>query len=280
MHLFHKISDTKAYLSEQKKKGLQIGFVPTMGALHKGHLTLLEKAKKENDLCVCSMFVNPIQFNNAADLTRYPRPLEKDILFLNSIGCDVLFQPSVEEMYPEPNKIIYDLNGLDKTMEGAFRPGHFNGVAVVVKKLFDIMEPNRAYFGEKDFQQLAIIKYLVKVLRLPIQIIPVATIRESDGLAMSSRNQLLTPLERKAAPHIYQTLLQAKEKITTINTHELKEWVIKEINRNSLMKTEYFEVVNIDTLRPASERFKTKNTIGCIAVNMGKVRLIDNIKFF
>jgi len=280
MHIFHKISDIKTYLLEQKKKGLQIGFVPTMGALHKGHLTLLEKAKKENDLCVCSIFVNPIQFNNPTDLSKYPRPIENDILLLNSISCDILFQPSVEEMYPEPNKIIYDFNGLDKTMEGTFRPGHFNGVAVVVKKLFDIIEPNTVYFGEKDFQQLTIIKYLVKLLQLPIQLIPVETIRESDGLAMSSRNQLLTPDERKAAPHIYQTLLQAKTTMGFKNIHELKDWIINEINRNPFMKIEYFEIVYNDTLQPVNDLCKSKNSIGCIAVNIGKVRLIDNIKFF
>ena len=211
MQLFSKITEIKEFLSFQKKNSLKIGFVPTMGALHEGHISLLEKAKKENDICVCSIFVNPIQFNNNEDLKKYPRNIESDILYLKSVGCDVLFLPSEEEMYPEPDKTIYDFNGLDKYMEGTFRPGHFNGVAVVVKKLFDIVEPNKAYFGEKDFQQLSIIKYLTKALELPVTIVPCTTMRENDGLAMSSRNKLLTPEERNIAPIIYQTLNSAKK---------------------------------------------------------------------
>jgi len=279
MQLFSKITEIKEFLSFQKKNSLKIGFVPTMGALHEGHISLLEKAKKENDICVCSIFVNPIQFNNNEDLKKYPRNIESDILYLKSVGCDVLFLPSEEEMYPEPDKTIYDFNGLDKYMEGTFRPGHFNGVAVVVKKLFDIVEPNKAYFGEKDFQQLSIIKYLTKALELPVTIVPCTTMRENDGLAMSSRNKLLTPEERNIAPIIYQTLNSAKKNYKNYSVEELKKWVIAEIDGYSTMKTEYFEIVNKENLEPVSSFNNVENCIGCIAVHLGKVRLIDNIKF-
>jgi pantoate--beta-alanine ligase len=279
MKIFHKINEIKEFLSYQKNSGLKIGFIPTMGALHKGHISLIERAKKENDLCVCSIFVNPIQFNNSEDLKKYPRNIENDILYLKSINCDVLFSPSEEEMYPEPNKIIYDFDGLDNCMEGAFRPGHFNGVAVVVKKLFDIIKPDYAYFGEKDYQQLVIIKYLIKILKIPVTVVPCATIRESDGLAMSSRNKILTQDERKIAPYVYKTLTKAKEKYSNYSIDELKKWVITEINSCSLMKAEYFDIVDKDTLEPVFSFVKRENCIGCIAVYLGKVRLIDNIKF-
>ena len=250
-----------------------------MGALHEGHISLLEKAKKENDVCACSIFVNPIQFNNSEDLKKYPRNIESDIIYLKSVGCDVMFSPSEEEMYPKPDKTIYNFNGLDKYMEGAFRPGHFNGVAVVVKKLFDIIEPDNAYFGEKDFQQLAIIKYLTKALNLPVTIVPCATMRESDGLAMSSRNKLLTAEERKIAPIIYQTLTHAKKNYRSFNIDELKKWVIAEIDSCSMLKTEYFEIVNKENIKPVLSINDIEKCIGCIAVHLGKVRLIDNIKF-
>ena len=240
---------------------------------------MLNRAKKENDFCVCSIFVNPIQFNNSEDLKKYPRNIENDIIYLKSVGCDVLFSPSEEEMYPESDKTIYNFNGLDRYMEGAFRPGHFNGVAVVVKKLFDIIEPDNAYFGETDFLQLAIIKYLTKKLNLPVNIIPCSTMRESDGLAMSSRNKLLTPEERKIAPFIYQTLNIAKKNYKNYNVEEIKKWVTAEIDGNSIMKTEYFEIVNKKNLEPVSAFNEIENCIGCIAVNIGKVRLIDNINF-
>jgi pantoate--beta-alanine ligase len=279
MKIFYKILEIKEFLSTQKKDNLKIGFIPTMGALHKGHTSLIEKAKQENDLCVCSIFVNPIQFNNTEDLKKYPRNLEKDISELTSVNCDILFTPSEKEMYPEPSNVIYDLDGLDKNMEGAYRPGHFNGVAVVVKKLIDIIEPNKIYFGEKDYQQLTILKNLVKKFKISTTIVPCATVRENDGLAMSSRNKLLTPEERKIAPLIYQTLTKAKNIYSKYNVNDLKSWVVAEINKCPLMKTEYFEVVDKDTLEPVSAFDKPERCICCVAVYLGKVRLIDNINF-
>ncbi|HFB61616.1 MAG TPA: pantoate--beta-alanine ligase, partial [Bacteroidetes bacterium] len=197
MKKFTTIKETKEYLSGQKAAGKTIGFVPTMGALHEGHLELMRRARKENDLLVVSIFVNPIQFNNPDDLKKYPRTLEDDMEKLKSVDCNVLFAPDAAEMYPEKVTTQYDFGELDKVMEGKFRPGHFNGVAVVVKKLFDIVQPHRAYFGEKDFQQLAIIKKLVEMENIPVEIVPCPIVRDPAGLAMSSRNRLLTPEQRK-----------------------------------------------------------------------------------
>jgi len=279
MEIFHGIYEIKEYVSLYKNQGATIGFVPTMGALHKGHIALIERAKKENNLCVCSIFVNPIQFNNKEDLTKYPRTIESDIKILDQVNCDILFAPSEKEIYPEPDSTIYDLGGLDKLMEGAFRPGHFNGVAVVMKKLFDIVEPHRAYFGEKDFQQLGIIKYFVKKNNIPVEVVPCPTIREPDGLAMSSRNALLTAEERKVAPLIYQTLEKAGEIYKLCSLEELKTYVVSEIESCPQMKIEYFEVVHSETLEPVNNFNEPAKCIACIAVYLGKVRLIDNIKF-
>ncbi len=280
MEIFNKINKTKNYLYKIKQKGLSIGFVPTMGALHKGHFSLLQKSKQENDFTACSIFVNPIQFNNKEDLEKYPRDFQSDTKILKEIGCDLLFMPSVEEMYPEPIDTVYDFGNLDKVMEGKYRPGHFNGVAVVVNKLFNIIEPDRAYFGEKDFQQLVIIKHLVKKYNIPVEIVSCPIVRENDGLAISSRNVRLTTEERKAAPYIYQTLLKAKEKAGDISVEELKKWVYFGINKNPLMKLEYFEVVDMETLMPIKKRTDNKNIIACIAVYLNKIRLIDNIILF
>ncbi len=280
MNKFTTIKETSEYLSGQKAAGKTIGFVPTMGALHEGHLELMRRARKENDLLVVSIFVNPIQFNNPDDLEKYPRTLEDDIKKLKSVSCDVLFAPEVDEMYPEKEKKPkqYDFGELDKVMEGKFRPGHFNGVAVVVKKLFDIVQPHRAYFGEKDFQQLAIIKKLVEMENIPVEIVPCPIVREPDGLAMSSRNRLLTPEQRKEAPFIYQTLLEAKRRRDHICANPLRQMIINRFEGNENFRLEYFDIVNDKTLQPINAWNNKVGTVACVAVWLGNVRLIDNIR--
>ena len=270
------IEETKEIIKEVKSKGFSTGFVPTMGALHEGHLELIRKAKSENDFVSCSIFVNPIQFNKTEDLKKYPRTIEDDIKKLNELDCDLVFNPSVEEMYPEPDNTIYDFGGLEKVMEGKFRPGHFNGVAVVVKKLFDIIEPDRSYFGEKDFQQLTVIKALVKKLKMPVKIVPCPTVREPDGLAMSSRNRRLTDDEREIAPAIYRALKDISEIASGKSVKELKDFFIQKLAKYPQMKIEYFEISNIEDLSPVKEFEKGKKYVACTAVFLGKVRLIDN----
>jgi pantoate--beta-alanine ligase len=279
MLVFEKIKDTTSFLLGNKEHGQTIGFVPTMGALHQGHLELMRRAKKENDLLVVSIFVNPIQFNNAADLEKYPRDLEKDKTLLEEIGCDVLFVPEVNEMYPEKATKQFNFGELEKVMEGAFRPGHFNGVAVVVEKLFDIVKPNRAYFGEKDFQQLAIIQRMVELEKIPVQIVPCPTIREKDGLAMSSRNERLTEAERKLAPFIAQTLNEAKSKISFMAPNEIRLLVENKFSDQPEFELEYFEIADDKTLQPTFDWTESQGIVGFIAAYLGKVRLIDNIRF-
>ncbi len=284
MNVFEKIAALQEHLAGWRKNNKSVGLVPTMGALHSGHLSLIGRAKSENDVVVCSVFVNPIQFNNPEDLEKYPRDLKKDLALLEEAGCDVVFTPTPEEMYPEPDTTVFDLGGLDKVMEGKFRPGHFNGVAVVVTKLFSIVQPQRAYFGEKDFQQLAIVRYFTRNLQLPVQIIGCPIVRESDGLAKSSRNQRLTADERAIAPFIYQTLSHAKEKLLEsyrqISVEELTTWVVAQIQQNEQLKVEYFEIVDAQTLLPVKNWYDSQNIIGCITVYCGEIRLIDNIIFF
>lgn len=266
-------------LSEKEKLGLSIGFVPTMGALHQGHLSLIEKARFENDITVVSIFVNPTQFNDPNDLLNYPRTPEKDLELLSQAGCDFVFMPSVEEIYPPSFHFSYTIGPLANRMEGKYRPGHFQGVVAVVYRLFEIVQPHRAYFGEKDFQQLAIIKKMVSDLKLPIEIIPCPIIREPDGLAMSSRNLRLTPILRKHAPHIAQTLFQAARKGRSVPPRTLEKWVIDTINNDPYLKTEYFEITDPDTLEPIENWSPSREAIGCIAVWAGEIRLIDNIRF-
>ena len=252
-----------------------------MGALHEGHLALIKKAKKENDLVVCSIFVNPTQFNNKEDLAKYPRDLKKDIEFLESVNCDILFVPNEKEMYPEDEKeklLKLDFGNLDKIMEGKFRPGHFIGVATIVNKLFRIVEPDKAYFGEKDYQQLIIIKKMVEKLKQPIQIIPCSIKREKDGLAMSSRNARLTKEERKAAPFIYMLLKEAEKFYPVLSPSKIKNLVEKRFSENKNFILEYFEIVDSSTLISLNKWEKMQNPIACIAAHLGKVRLIDNIK--
>ncbi len=280
MKVFSKISETTSFLQEQRNIGKTIGFVPTMGALHEGHLALMQQAKEENDLLVVSVFVNPIQFNKSSDLEKYPRNLEQDKKLLERVKCDILFAPTVEEMYPEPIIKEYDFGMLGKVMEGANRPGHFNGVAIVVKKLFDITIPNKAYFGEKDFQQLAIIKKLVAMEHLNLEIVPCPIVREFDGLAMSSRNERLTAQQRKNAPFIYKTLQQALKMTASKSVMEVKSWVENEFNSNDAFGLEYFEVGDAVDLQQVKDWKGTKNIMGFVVANMRNVRLIDNIRLF
>lgn len=266
-------------LNKERAKNKSIGFVPTMGALHEGHLQLIRKAVSENDICVCSIFVNPIQFNNKEDLEKYPRDLQSDCDKLQKAGCQMVFIPEVSEIYPKPDLTQFDFGQLDKILEGEFRPGHFNGVAIVVKKLFEIVLPDFAYFGEKDFQQLAIINRLVEMEKIPVKIIPCHTIRETDGLAMSSRNMRLTEKERAIAPQIYQNLISIKQSFNGENAAEIIQKTIQNLNKIEGLKVEYLTIVNNKTLLPFDARNTIKNdSIALIAAYLGNVRLIDNIK--
>lgn len=283
MEVFEKIKELKQYLASAKKSGKSIGFVPTMGALHLGHIALINESKQQNDITVCSVFVNPTQFNDKTDLDKYPRTLEADKKLLEAAQCDVLFAPSVNEIYPVANNsdeqktINVNLGLLDKVMEGAMRPGHFRGVIQVVSRLFDIVEPNKAYFGQKDFQQLAVIKAMTKQLNYPVDIVGCSIVRENDGLAMSSRNVRLNADERAAAPLISKTLFKVKELADKLSSEELKILVAHELADSAHLKLEYFEIVNSETLQPINKPEEVAHSVACIAVWAGKVRLIDNV---
>lgn len=256
-----------------------VGLVPTMGALHAGHLSLVNRAVNENSVVVVSIFVNPAQFNDPKDLKNYPRTPENDLNKLETTGCQIVFAPDVTEVYPEPDTRIFNFGYLETIMEGKYRPGHFNGVAQVVSRLFEMVQPDKAYFGLKDFQQLVIVKNLVKQLKLPVEIVPCETMREYSGLAMSSRNELLSSEERKNAAVISETLRKAKKLISEKSVEELKIWVVEKINKNPYLDVEYFEIVEDEQLQPV-RNWKAKNTkVGCVAAFCGKIRLIDNIVF-
>ena len=266
-------------------KDIQTGFVPTMGALHEGHISLVKRAAEDCREVVVSIFVNPTQFNNLDDLAKYPRTVEQDCLMLEKAGATVVFIPSENEIYPQKDERVFDLGELDKYGEGPRRPGHFNGVAQVVTRLFDLVKPGYAYFGEKDFQQLAIIRYFAAKLKYPVKIVSCPTVRESDGLAMSSRNMLLSANHRAAAPSIYKALKKAADITSAQNLslncpapEELAEIVAGEINSNPLLKTEYVEIVNAITLKPVKSWEEADEIQLCTAVFAGKVRLIDNQK--
>ena len=276
MIVVNTVAALNAALSGCPKEG--IGFVPTMGALHNGHRSLVERARKENDTVVVSVFVNPTQFNDKNDLKNYPRTPEADCAVLESAGADIVFMPSVEDIYPEPDTRVFDFGLVDKVMEGATRPGHFNGVAQVVSRLFALVNPARAYFGEKDFQQIAVIKAMVEQLNIEIDIIECAIVRGEDGLALSSRNELLTPEHRAAAPHIYATIKQCAEKMESMSPAELTEWVVATIDSNPLLKTIYFEAVDARTMQRVERWSDSERIQGCCAVQAGSIRLIDNIK--
>jgi pantoate--beta-alanine ligase len=275
------ISEMVKAVRKEHKAGHSIGFVPTMGALHEGHLSLIEESRKANDINVCSIFVNPIQFNNKKDFEKYPRNLNEDLRLLQSAGCDYVFIPENEEIYPNgtPNLEI-NFGTLDKVLEGKFRPGHFKGVAIIVKKLFEIIAPDNAYFGKKDYQQLLIIRHLVSALQLPVQIHVCSTFREPDGLAMSSRNLQLTIGEREMASLIYQTLSKVKEKAGHLPVKDLRRWAVKKISSNSAFNVEYFEIVDKNDLHILENWKEKENALACIAVFLGDVRLIDNIELF
>jgi len=260
------------------KNGTTIGFVPTMGALHEGHLSLVEKAKKENDIVVVSIFVNPTQFDNADDLINYPKTIEKDLSLLKSFNCDIVFTPTPEEIYADDiQSQSFDFDGLEFQMEGKFRAGHFNGVGTIVERLFEVVKPHKAYFGEKDFQQIQIIRKMVEKRNLPVQIISCPIHREKDGLAMSSRNTRLTTAQRAAAPFIYETLKKAKTLFGTKNASEVIKWVENEFKNHPLFNLEYVEIADEETLLPVETKNPTKKYRAFIAVFAGKVRLIDNI---
>ena len=279
------ITTKKAFLeavSNAKSKGKTIGFVPTMGALHDGHLTLVKRCVSENDLCFVSVFVNPTQFNDKNDLANYPRTLEADAQLLGSVGCQFIFAPTAEEMYDaeEMSKPFeFDFGGLDQVMEGRFRPGHFNGVVQVVSKLFQLVQPTRAYFGEKDFQQLAIIRRMVTVMNFPVEIVGCPIVREESGLALSSRNALLTPEQRQLAVHISQVLQESRQFVTETSVPELHEALVAAINAREGLEVEYFEIVDGKTLQPIEKWEETNDIVGCITVYCGKIRLIDNIRY-
>ena len=279
MIVYRTRKDLTSHLAALRDRGKIIGFVATMGALHEGHVSLIERAKIENDALVVSIFVNPTQFNDPADLENYPRKLDEDLQMLQSMEVDIAFAPSVEEMYPEEDHRTFDLGGLDRVMEGKYREGHFNGVARIVSKLFETISPDRAYFGRKDFQQLVIIRKLVELLELDIAIIGCPIVREPDGLALSSRNELLTREERKAAPFIYITLKIAREKKAVLSPAALKSWVAEQFDNQPLMKLIYFEIVDDKNLRSVESWTEHVNKVGCIAVQMSRVRLIDNVNF-
>jgi pantoate--beta-alanine ligase len=259
--------------------GRSVGFVPTMGALHEGHLSLVRCCLQQNDFTVVSIFVNPTQFNNRNDLMNYPRMPERDLEILRDIGCDLVFIPGEAEIYPEPDTRVFDFGMLDKVMEGRHRPGHFNGVAQVVTRLFDLVKPQRAYFGLKDFQQLAIIRKLVQDLGYPVEIVPCEIVREDDGLAMSSRNMLLSAEQRSHASLIPRTLASARAMARNHTVAQVKQYVVESIDTDACLKTEYFEIVDDCTLIPVNSWDESCGTRGCVAVWAGSVRLIDNVSF-
>lgn len=278
MELLYSSGELINYRS-QSDKNLLIGFVPTMGALHAGHLSLIEKAKMESDLVIVSIFVNPTQFNDPDDLKNYPRTLDKDLSLLEALNPHAVFIPETEDIYPQKDTRIFNFGRIEEIMEGKYRSGHFNGVAQVVSRLFDLVKPHKAFFGQKDFQQLAIIKKLVEMQNYPVEIIPCPIIREPDGLAMSSRNSLLTPEERSHAPLIAKTLFAALDKKKLLTPPELKKWFLDTLKSDPLIEPEYFEIVNTETLDTVYSWNEPGDKTGCVAVKIGKIRLIDNVNF-
>ena len=276
MKTIYKVSDLRKELSTVDRKG--VGFVPTMGALHAGHRSLVERARRECATVVVSVFVNPTQFNDKNDLKNYPRTPEADMALLEAAGADYVLMPSVEEIYPEPDGRVFDFGRIDKVMEGATRPGHFNGVAQVVSRLFAIVEPAKAYFGEKDFQQIAVIKAMVKQLSLGVEIVECPIVRGDDGLALSSRNTLLDAEHRKAAPHIYAVISQCAARAAEMTPAELTDWVTREVESDGLLKVIYFQAVDALTMQQVEAWSDSDRIQGCIAVQAGEIRLIDNIR--
>lgn len=280
MKIIRTVKELKDAVNALKAEGKSVGLVPTMGALHDGHISLVEQARRDNDAVVVSVFVNPTQFNNPDDLRTYPRTEDADCRRLEAAGVDFAFIPSVEEMYPEPDTRVFELGDVAAVMEGAMRPGHFNGVAQVVSRLFAMVNPNRAYFGEKDFQQIAVIRRMVELEKFAIEIVSCPIKRESDGLAMSSRNVRLSARQREVAPNIYRILKESVEaKASGLSLEETKRKVIEEINAYPEMEVEYYEIVNADDMQPVRDWNDCRQAVGCITVYLGDVRLIDNIKY-
>ena len=278
MEIFKQIAPLKAFLRDLKCQGKSVGLVPTMGALHNGHISLFRASKAGNQVTVGSIFVNPIQFNNHNDLIKYPRTIEKDIQLLETVGCDVLFSPEDEEMYPEKATIVMDFGHLDKIMEGKFRPGHFSGVALVVSKLFNIVQPDQAYFGQKDWQQFAVIQRLTEEMNFDIKLHSVATLREEDGLALSSRNLRLDPEQRKKANIFYKGLFEAKTALARGSSlARVKDTVRGMIEAHPDVRLEYFELADSKNLNLLENVEESRQPIMCIAGYIGEIRLIDNM---
>ena len=281
MKVLHTIQDLKAELKAYRNEGKSVGLVPTMGALHAGHASLVERSVRENDVTVVSVFVNPTQFNDKNDLAKYPRTLEKDCELLEEKGATIAFAPSVEEVYPEPDTRVFSYPPTDEVMEGGFRPGHFNGVCQVVSKLFMMVEPDRAYFGEKDFQQIAVIKRMVEDQKFPLEICPCPIVREESGLALSSRNSLLTAEEKDIAVNISKTLFASLEYAKNHSLEETKLWVVDTLNGIDGLEVQYYEIVDGTSLASLKEWEDSDDVVGCITVFCGQipVRLIDNIRY-
>ncbi len=279
MRVVKTISELKSLISGYKQENKTVGLVPTMGALHAGHKSLVDRARKENDIVVVSVFVNPTQFNNKQDLATYPRTEERDCALLEAAGCDVVFMPAVEEVYPEPDNRQFDLGAVAEVMEGAHRPGHFNGVAQIVSKLFGFVEPDRAYFGEKDFQQIAVIRKMVQLEGFKLQIVACPIKREDDGLALSSRNVRLTAEQRQLAPNIYRVLKESCNFAKSHTVAETEKFVVDSLNALPRMEVEYYSIVDALTMQPVSDWADADSITGCITVYCGEVRLIDNIAY-
>lgn len=279
MRVVKTISELKSLISGYKQENKTVGLVPTMGALHAGHKSLVDRARKENDIVVVSVFVNPTQFNNKQDLVTYPRTEERDCALLEAAGCDVVFMPAVEEVYPEPDNRQFDLGAVAEVMEGAHRPGHFNGVAQIVSKLFGFVEPDRAYFGEKDFQQIAVIRKMVQLEGFKLQIVACPIKREDDGLALSSRNVRLTAEQRQLAPNIYRVLKESCNFAKSHTVAETEKFVVDSLNALPQMEVEYYSIVDALTMQPVSDWADADSITGCITVYCGEVRLLDNIAY-
>ena len=279
MNTIRTVEELGRQISAARALGRTIGLVPTMGALHEGHLSLIERARRDNDIVVVSVFVNPTQFNNPDDLRTYPRTEEADLEKLRAAGVDIAFVPTVEEVYPEPDNRVFELGPVAEVMEGAMRPGHFNGVAQVVSKLFAMTRPTRAYFGEKDFQQIAVIRKMVQLEGFDLDIIACPIKREADGLAMSSRNVRLTPEQRQLAPVIHRTLEGSLSWAIDHSVESTKKYVIDTINSFDGLDVEYYEIVDADTMQPIKDWKDCTVAVGCVTVYCGDVRLIDNIKY-
>lgn len=279
MRVVKTISELKSLISGYKQENKTVGLVPTMGALHAGHKSLVDRARKENDIVVVSVFVNPTQFNNKQDLVTYPRTEERDCALLEAAGCDLVFMPAVEEVYPEPDNRQFDLGAVAEVMEGAHRPGHFNGVAQIVSKLFSFVEPDRAYFGEKDFQQIAVIRKMVQLEGFKLQIVACPIKREDDGLALSSRNVRLTAEQRQLAPNIYRVLKESCNFAKSHTVAETEKFVVDSLNALPQMEVEYYSIVDALTMQPVSDWADADSITGCITVYCGEVRLIDNIAY-